>query len=427
MTMNIMSVRTQASQEPRGQIPDAANNTGMFDEVFTQEAVSQQAVDESEPHEAELANEELYAAVAPTVASEFRGEVAGATLAETGSSKSTSKTTADTDQRQGGSTLPLANAAHKQAAADPSLNRPGNALAIEGQSSAPSAAQTAQTTQEAQSATDLIRQGAAAVNQAANQNTTQSETPADIKATVARDPEWLAQIEHSRRWAQPLSAAERTQPGSDSSADAEQELNLAPNQLTSAMAADAATSSQTAAVPSDSLMIAMREASPLAATPERATTLDRALTLQGSAEQNAKQLAQQAQVVVSQNLQEADILLNPSELGGLKIRVKMEQGEVQVQFIAAHPQAKELIEQAMPRLREMLNQQGMNLNQGQQQGQNLNQSGQQGPPQREQERGVANENGQSNLDVGDDGDVRLKDNVHTQHYTSDAGRIDFFA
>lgn len=430
MTMNIMSVRTQASQEPRGQIPDAANNTGMFDEVFTQETVSQQAVDESEPHEAELANEELYAAVAPTVAPEFRGEVAGATLAETGSSKSTSNTTADTDQRQGGSTLPLANAAHKQAAADPSLNRPGNALAIEGQSSAPSAAQTTQTTQGAQSVTDLIRQGAAAVNQAANQNTTQSETPADIKATVARDPEWLAQIEHSRRWAQPLSAAERTQPGSDSSADAEQELNLAPNQLTSAMAADAATSSQTAAVPSDSFMMAMREASPLAATPERATTLDRALTLQGSAEQNAKQLAQQAQVVVNQNQQEADILLNPSELGGLKIRVKMEQGEVQVQFIATHPQAKELIEQAMPRLREMLNQQGMNLNQGQQQGQqgqNLNQSGQQGPPQREQERGVASENGQSNLDVGDDGDVSLKDSVHTQHYTSDAGRIDFFA
>ena len=422
MTMNIMSVQTQAKQEPRGQITDAENNSaaGVFDEVFSQETVSQQVIDESEAREAELANKELYGSVAPPVAYELRGEVTGSTLAETESSKSTNKTAADTDQRQGGSALPLANATHKQKAAEASAD---HALATKDQGSAPSAAQTIQL---AQAVTDLAHQGTAAAKQAVNQHIIQSETPADIKASVMRDPEWLAQIEHSRRWAQPSSAAGRTQSDDDGAGTAEQELSLTPSQLTSATVGDTATSSQTAALPSDSLMLAMREASPAATTLERAAMLDRPLTLQGSAEQNAKQLAQQAQVVVNQNLQEADILLNPSELGGLKIRIRMEQGEVQVQFIALHPQAKELIEQAMPRLREMLNQQGMNLNQGQQ-GQNLNQAGQQGQQQREQEDGVAGENGRGYIGVGDDGEVSLKDNVHTQRYTLEAGRIDFFA
>lgn len=126
-----------------------------------------------------------------------------------------------------------------------------------------------------------------------------------------------------------------------------------------------------------SVFLSNRESTLLAATPERTAMLDKALTLHGSAEQNAKQLAQQAQVIVSQNLQEAEIKLNPSEFGAMRIQVRIEQGEVQVQFVASHPQARDLLDQALPRLREMLQQQGMNLHQGQQQS-GQQQAGQQG-------------------------------------------------
>ncbi|WP_375057627.1 flagellar hook-length control protein FliK [Zobellella sp. DQSA1] len=102
----------------------------------------------------------------------------------------------------------------------------------------------------------------------------------------------------------------------------------------------------------------------LQVTAERPVQPERALTLQGAPEQGARQLAQQVQIMVNQNLQEADIRLSPSDLGGLRIQLRMEQGEVHVQFLASQPQARELLEQALPRLREMLVQQGLNLGQG---------------------------------------------------------------
>src|SRR5690606_17281789 len=68
---------------------------------------------------------------------------------------------------------------------------------------------------------------------------------------------------------------------------------------------------------------------------------------QGAPEQNARQLSQQVQVMVNQELQEADIRLNPSELGGMRIQLKFEQGEVSLQIQAQHTQARDMLEQAM--------------------------------------------------------------------------------
>lgn len=373
-----------------------------------------------------------------------------------------------------------------------SRHRSGNSASLDGQSAAVSGFQTTRAAQSAggdasQAANPSPVQSKVAQalgaqahlvmddngGQAESSQAQGSKVAADVNtaasATTMRAPDWLVQIEHGRRWGQSASSAVAESPRQDaegkpmplgekaatedakedsrlsliqkealSPAINEQKESAIVSQAASALTADTVTNSQTAAPQEAGLMMSARDTGLSSATVDRPPVLDRALTLHGSAEQNAKQLAQQAQVVVSQNLQEADIRLNPSELGGLKIQIKMEQGEVQVQFVASSPQAKELIEQAMPRLREMLNQQGMNLGQqgqgqqpGQQQaqGQTLLAGQHQGAQQEQQQRqggDSARENGQSYSPIGDV-DVTLAENAHSQRARTDTGRIDFFA
>lgn len=296
-------------------------------------------------------------------------------------------------------------------------------------------------------------------------------------------PEWLAQIEHGKRWSQaPSKATAQTLATDEASSalgeklgdksgaarainaaltqaeQADGQVRVSVNSLAENAASDLSQTNIEQAKPLESTgqeasgLLLNREHTLLAASPERTAMLDKALTLHGSAEQNAKQLAQQAQVLVSQNLQEAEIKLNPSEFGAMRIQVRMEQGEVQVQFVASHPQARELLEQAMPRLREMLQQQGMNLQQGGQQqgnqqgqpsqnqaaagflsGQGLGQdSGQSGQQSGQQANQAASQTGQesewrSYSANGDEIQEQRLNNQSRALYGADGAKIDFFA
>ncbi|WP_445427747.1 flagellar hook-length control protein FliK [Alishewanella sp. HL-SH05] len=79
----------------------------------------------------------------------------------------------------------------------------------------------------------------------------------------------------------------------------------------------------------------------------------------------AGQLRERVQIMVRQNIQVADIRLDPAELGQMQIRVNLQQEQASVQFIVQQAHAKELLEQQMPRLRELLQQQGIQLGEGQ--------------------------------------------------------------
>ncbi|WP_445425133.1 flagellar hook-length control protein FliK [Alishewanella sp. HL-SH06] len=79
----------------------------------------------------------------------------------------------------------------------------------------------------------------------------------------------------------------------------------------------------------------------------------------------AGQLRERVQIMVRQNIQVADIRLDPAELGQMQIRVNLQQEQASVQFIVQQANAKELLEQQMPRLRELLQQQGIQLGEGQ--------------------------------------------------------------
>lgn len=59
--------------------------------------------------------------------------------------------------------------------------------------------------------------------------------------------------------------------------------------------------------------------------------------------------------------QDAVIELHPAELGSLSVRVETRGNEAQVTIVAATPAARDLLQQSLPQLRELLSAQGLNL------------------------------------------------------------------
>ncbi|KAB0480736.1 flagellar hook-length control protein FliK [Vibrio chagasii] len=74
-----------------------------------------------------------------------------------------------------------------------------------------------------------------------------------------------------------------------------------------------------------------------------------------------EQVAEKVQMMMSKNLKNLDIRLDPPELGQMKIRMTMNNDVANVHFTVNSQQARDVIEQTLPRLREMLAQQGMQL------------------------------------------------------------------
>lgn len=60
-------------------------------------------------------------------------------------------------------------------------------------------------------------------------------------------------------------------------------------------------------------------------------------------------------------LQNVELRLNPAELGPVRVQISIDDGNATVNFNAQHPLTREAIEQALPRLRDMLADQGLSL------------------------------------------------------------------
>lgn len=130
------------------------------------------------------------------------------------------------------------------------------------------------------------------------------------------------------------------------------------------------------------------------------------------------QLRERVSLMVRQNIQIAEIRLDPAGLGMMQIKIDMQQDQASVQFIVQQSQAKELLEQQMPRLREMLQQQGIQLAEGQVQQQS------------QQERQLAqrdnNNPGRGGKHTDDDGQDGLAETVQLNVNTSDR-LVDYYA
>ncbi|MEG3222871.1 flagellar hook-length control protein FliK [Vibrio gigantis] len=115
-----------------------------------------------------------------------------------------------------------------------------------------------------------------------------------------------------------------------------------------------------------------------------------------------EQVAEKVQMMMSKNLKNLDIRLDPPELGQMKIRMTMNNDVANVHFTVNSQQARDVIEQTLPRLREMLAQQGLQLADSSVQQQNSGQ-GQDRYNNGEQQSGASRTNdgqGDENLDSG---------------------------
>ena len=72
-------------------------------------------------------------------------------------------------------------------------------------------------------------------------------------------------------------------------------------------------------------------------------------------------LGSRLQMLVGQNVQSAEIRLDPPELGALDIKIKVTNDVATVNITSSHSQVREALETAIPRLREMFEESGLSL------------------------------------------------------------------
>jgi len=95
----------------------------------------------------------------------------------------------------------------------------------------------------------------------------------------------------------------------------------------------------------------------------------------------AKMLQERVTSMLSINNKEAEIRLDPPEMGSMQIRIRSDAEQAQINFVVQNQQAKEALEQSLPRLRELLMQQGLEL------GESSISYGDSSPEQNEQQEG----------------------------------------
>ncbi|WP_157980748.1 flagellar hook-length control protein FliK [Aliidiomarina taiwanensis] len=134
----------------------------------------------------------------------------------------------------------------------------------------------------------------------------------------------------------------------------------------------------------------------------------------------ATQLKDQMAVMFNNRNQFAEMRLDPPELGRLNIRLQMN-GDQQaaVTFIVHSPQAREAVEQAMPRLRDMLQEQGIQLSDA-----NVREENAQQAKERHQQ---AQQKGRGNGHAGEtDSEVDENAPMQQANIAVPEGRIDYY-
>ena len=66
-------------------------------------------------------------------------------------------------------------------------------------------------------------------------------------------------------------------------------------------------------------------------------------------------------ILVNQRLQQVEIQLDPPELGNVHVRLNLQSEQASVSFLVQNQQAKEALEQQMGKLRDMLQESGVDV------------------------------------------------------------------
>ncbi|MDP4484196.1 flagellar hook-length control protein FliK [Pseudoalteromonas distincta] len=134
----------------------------------------------------------------------------------------------------------------------------------------------------------------------------------------------------------------------------------------------------------------------------------------------AKLLQERVSSMLSINNKEAEIRLDPPEMGSMQIRIRSDAEQAHINFVVQNQQAKEALEQSMPRLREMLAQQGLEL------GESTISYGQSGDETAEQSESGAQGNLANNKSVNDENDEQANNTAQSSRQQTSSS-IDYYA
>ncbi|WP_281544052.1 flagellar hook-length control protein FliK [Grimontia sp. SpTr1] len=144
----------------------------------------------------------------------------------------------------------------------------------------------------------------------------------------------------------------------------------------------------------------------------------------------ANALSERVNMMMSKNLKHVDIRLDPPELGRLQIKLSVNNDQASVQFTVANQAARDLVEQSMPRLREMMQQQGLQLSQSSVQHQDAGGRQQFAGNQAQQGEGQSGQSGQGDSSRFGRGNEQDADHsvVNTELYVNTSkDRVDYYA
>lgn len=187
---------------------------------------------------------------------------------------------------------------------------------------------------------------AAAIGQAAQQLREQLQAALQQQATEADSDEQSMSFEQIRRL---MSDVSQVQQGDNRTLTSQGQPQAGSNVQFTAAASNVArdaTQAQQAATQQQSAYEAARQA-------------QQAIDILGP--QAPERLRERVAVMFNSRTQAAEMRLDPPDLGRLNIRLNMNQEQASVSFQVTNPQAREAIEQSLPRLRELLAEQGIEL------------------------------------------------------------------
>ncbi len=127
--------------------------------------------------------------------------------------------------------------------------------------------------------------------------------------------------------------------------------------------ASSATSTPTQSAPDLAALHGVFDATGLTASSGTTTTSGHSLAVDTpvGASGFAKELGQQVTWLSGQEVKQAQIRLNPQDLGPLDVKVSVEHGRVDVAFMTQHPAATAAVQQGLGQLNQMLSGQGLSL------------------------------------------------------------------